>query len=410
MNSANHRTQSSPMALSPSRAWFAVVVVSLGTFIVVTSEMMPVGLLTPMASSLDTTEGTIGQTLTITGLVAAVSSPTVPLLARSVDRRILLAVLMVLLFVANALTAWSTTFSVIVAARILLGVAMGGVWAIAAGLAPRLVPGRSIGSATAMIFSGVAFASVLGVPLGTFLGAQAGWRAAFLAIGVIGFAVAVAMLGALPRLPVEQNGGLAGMSRLVRNPRVVTGLSIAVLLVGGHFAAYTYVRPALELYAGAGPGLIGTLLLVYGIAGAVGNFAVGSRAVRAPRATVSVITLALATSTLLLPFLASTAAGAGALLVLWGLAYGGVSVTMQAWMMASAPHMRETVSSLGVGVFNLSIALGAMTGGVAFDGFGVTAALGTATALALAGLVVALLGRAPRTATTEEAPLPAVKP
>ncbi|QVQ55013.1 MFS transporter [Spiractinospora alimapuensis] len=383
---------------------------SVGTFLVVTSEMMPVGLLTPMASSLETTEGTIGQTLTITGVVAAVSAPGVPLLARSVDRRNLLAALMVLLFVANAITAWAPTFSVVVVARVLLGVAMGGVWAIAAGLAPRLVAGRSIGSATATIFSGVAFASVLGVPLGTFLGAQAGWRTAFLVIGAVGLLVAIALLVSLPRLPVEQNGGLTGMSRLLRNPRVITGLSIIVLLVGGHFAAYTYVRPALELYADAGPSLIGTLLLVYGIAGAVGNFVAGPRAVRAPRATVSVILVALGTSTLLMPFLASTATSAGAVLVLWGLAYGGASVTVQAWMMASAPGARETVSSLGVGVFNLSIALGATTGGVAVDGFGATAALGTATVLALAGLLVALLGRAPRTQRPEAATVPAEKP
>lgn len=149
---------------SATRGWLGVAAVASATFTVVTSEMLPVGLLTPIGDALKVTEGTAGLTLTITGLVGAVSAPLLtPLLGRF-DRRAVLCALMAVLTVGNLLAAWTPNFAVMVAARVLVGIGMGGVWAIAAGLAVRLVPPKSIGSATSLIFSGIAVASVLGVP------------------------------------------------------------------------------------------------------------------------------------------------------------------------------------------------------------------------------------------------------
>lgn len=111
-------------------------------------------------------------------------------------------------------------------------------------------------------------ASVLGVPAGTYLGALAGWRAAFLAAAGLGAVVLVASAFLLPRLPAERTVPLGGVLRLTRDPRLRTGLLVVGFLVTGHFAAYTYVRPVLEDVTGVGAGTIGALLLVYGIASA----------------------------------------------------------------------------------------------------------------------------------------------
>nr|WP_249124532.1 MFS transporter [Saccharopolyspora erythraea] len=378
-----------------ARGWLGVVAVALGTFTVVTSEMLPVGLLTPIGAALGVSEGTAGLTLTITGLVAAVSAPLLtPVLGRF-DRRAVLVALMSLLAAANLLAAWSPGFAVMVVARVLVGVGMGAVWAIAAGIAVRLVPSRSVGAATSLVFSGIAVASVLGVPAGTYAGDLAGWRAAFVVIGALASVVVVAMLVLLPKLPAEQAMALRGVLALVRNPRMRTGLVLVGLVVTAHFAAYTYVRPALEELSGVGAGMIGTLLLAYGIAGVLGNFAAGAGSARSPRTTLVVISAVLAVTLLLVPLIGTSALAAGGLLVVWGLAYGGVSVSTQTWVLASVPEAREAGSALFVGVFNAVIALGALVGGQVMDTAGVGAVMHVGGALALAALAVAALGKAP---------------
>ncbi|MFE3183034.1 MFS transporter [Streptomyces violascens] len=380
---------------SATRGWLGVAAVASATFTVVTSEMLPVGLLTPIGDTLKVTEGTAGLTLTITGLVGAVSAPLLtPLLGRF-DRRTVLCALMAVLTAGNLCAAWSPHFAVMVAARVLVGIGLGGVWAIAAGLAIRLVPPKSIGPATSLIFSGIAVASVLGVPAGTYIGELADWRRAFVTVGALALLVLVALAALLPRLPAEQEVRLGGVMRLFGEARVRTGLAVMALLVTGHFAAYTYVRPVLEEVSGASAGMIGTLLLVYGVAGLAGNFAAGAGAWRSPRSTLLAISAVLAATVALVPVLGGSALAAGVLLAVWGLSYGGVSVSTQTWLLASAPETREAASSLFVGVFNGAIALGALAGGLAADGAGVTAVMWLGGGLAVAALAVTALGRAP---------------
>ncbi|MGW7056192.1 MFS transporter [Streptomyces sp. NPDC054887] len=389
--------RSAPQGRTTLRAWLGVVTVAIGTFTVVTSEMLPVGLLTPMGDSLKVAEGVAGLTLTITGLVAAVSSPLLTSALGRFDRRIVLCALMAVLLSGNLGAAWSPNFGVMVAARVLVGIGMGGVWAIAASIAVRLVPPSSVGRATTLVFSGIAVASVLGIPAGAFVGALAGWRAAFVVAAVLALLVLLAMAVLLPKLPAEGTVQLGGVMRLFGNPQVRTGLIVVAFLVTGHFAAYTYVRPVLEDVSRVSAGMIGTLLLVYGIAGVAGNFISGAGAGRSPRKTLLVISVVMAATVLLFPVVGGSPWVAGALMAVWGLTYGGVSVSTQTWILAASPDAREAASSLFVGVFNGAIALGALLGGQAADGIGITSAMWVGGGLALAALVATAVGRAPTT-------------
>ncbi|MBE1534373.1 MFS transporter [Actinomadura algeriensis] len=377
-------------ARAPGRA--SVLAVAAGTFTVVTAEMTPVGLLTPIGASLGVGAGTAGWTLTVTGLVAAATAPFVPRAAGRADRRTALIVLMLLLAAANLLAAWAPNFGVLLAARVLVGLGMGGVWALAAGLAPRLVPPRAVPAATSTIFGGVAAASVLGVPMGAFVQALVGWRAAFVAVAALAVAAACAMAALLPPLPAAEPASEGRGARRLRGRRAVaTGITVTILLVTGHFAAYTFVRPVLEDTAGLGPGAVGTLLLLYGIAGVAGNFAAGLRAPAAPRATLAVLAAGVAGAVALVPLFGTTHAGASVLMVVWGLAYGGVSVGVQTWLLAaSGPDEAERVTALFVGVFNGGIALGAFAGGLVTDTAGTGPLMVFAAALAAAALGVTL--------------------
>ncbi|MGA4841890.1 MFS transporter [Streptomyces sp. G45] len=369
----------------------AVLAVAAATFSVVTTEMLPVGLLTSLASGLDVSDGTAGLTVTLPGVVAALAALLLPVAVRRADRRTVLCGLMLLLGAANLLSALAPSFAVLLVARIVVGLCIGGVWAVAASLAVRLVRTESVGRATAVIFSGIAVASVLGVPAGTFLGEVAGWRWAFGAVAALGLGVAVLLRVLLPALPAAEAVRLGVFGGLLRLARLRVGLVAVGLLVVGHFAAYTYVRPVLERVPDVGAGLISSLLLAYGVAGIAGNFLGGSIAARDPRRALLVITAALGGVVLLMGTAGGSLVASVVLLVAWGLAYGGVSVSSQNWVMAAAPHAREAASALFAGVFNVAIALGALVGGRVADGAGVTSALWVGGGLAVAALAVVVV-------------------
>lgn len=368
------------------KAWAAVCAVALGIFCLITSELLPVGLLTPVGADLRVSDGTAGLMVTAPGLVAGFCAPLVTVGAGRLDRRLVLCVLIALMAAANLAAAIAPNFAVVLAARLLVGVSVGGFWAIAGGLAVRLVPERHVGRATALVFGGVPTASVLGVPAGTLLGELGGWRTAFAAVGALGLLTLTALLLLLPPLPPTRHIGFPELPALLRRNRAVrAGVIVTFLVVTGQFAAYTFVRPILQDVSGVDAAYVSTLLLGYGAAGVAGNFLAGSRD---PYRTLLAVSACLAVVLGLIAVLPGPAAGT-VLLLAWGLAYGGVSVSLQSWMITAAPAAAEAASSLMVAMFNLAIAAGALFGGLAVDGISAPAApLGGAALMLLAAVTV----------------------
>ncbi|MBH3070212.1 MFS transporter [Serratia marcescens] len=355
-----------------AKPWLATFAIGLSTFTVVTAEMLPVGLLTPIVSTLNASIGRAGLLISLPALFAALFAPLVVLGARRTDRRSLLIVFLLLLIAANLLAAAATSMALLFAARILLGFCIGGIWAIAGGLAERLVPPASVGLALSVIFGGVAAASVLGVPLGVFLGEGLGWRIAFLAVAVLAALTLLLLLCVLPPLPITQAVSWRSFTAQRANRRLLLGLLLTFLLVAGHFMAYTFVRPLLQTVAGIESRWVGPLLFAYGVAGIVGNFIAGQAAAKRLRRTLALIALGLALAVLLLPLLGRAPLSGGAFLLLWGIAYGGVSVSLMAWMLKAAPNAVEVASSLYIALFNLAISCGSLAGGLVVDAGGLT--------------------------------------
>ncbi|ASM00388.1 MFS transporter [Serratia marcescens] len=355
-----------------AKPWLATFAIGLSTFTVVTAEMLPVGLLTPIVSTLNASIGRAGLLISLPALFAALFAPLVVLGARRTDRRSLLIVFLLLLIAANLLAAAATSMALLFAARILLGFCIGGIWAIAGGLAERLVPPASVGLALSVIFGGVAAASVLGVPLGVFLGEALGWRMAFLAVAVLAALTLLLLLCVLPPLPVTQAVSWRSFTAQRANRRLLLGLLLTFLLVAGHFMAYTFVRPLLQTVAGIESRWVGPLLFAYGVAGIVGNFIAGQAAATRLRRTLALIAFGLALAVLLLPLLGRAPLSGGAFLLLWGIAYGGVSVSLMAWMLKAAPDAVEVASSLYIALFNLAISCGSLAGGLVVDAGGLT--------------------------------------
>ncbi|MGW4946882.1 MFS transporter [Actinoplanes sp. NPDC004185] len=350
---------------SPLRGWFAVVCVALGIFVIVTAEILPIGLLTSIGSTFGVSNGIAGLTMTLPGLLAAVSAPTVTVAVGRLDRRMVLCALMLLLAAANFVAATATSYPVLVASRGLVGIVIGGFWSIGAGLAARLVRPERVGVATAVIFSAVPLGSVFGVPAGTLIAQVGGWRTAFVVLGALTVLILGALVAVLPALPPAQPVSLAALTQVARHRTGRTALVLTVLVVTAHFGTYTYVTPFLKQATGVDS--VTPFLLVYGIAGVMGNFIAGTTVRHRLQVTLIVSAVVLAAATALLPVFGTAAAAAMLLLIVWGLAYGAVPVCSQTWFAAGAAGATEAASVLFTASFQATIALGALLGGVVVD-------------------------------------------
>jgi predicted MFS family arabinose efflux permease len=375
------------------RHWAAVVVTAVAIFVLVTSEMLPVSLLSALSRDLSVSVGVAGTTLTAPGLVAALAAPTLPIAAWRVDRRSLLGVLLGVLALSNALCALAPSFPVLFAARVLAGVSIGGSWAMAAGIGGRLVTGRSSARATSIIFGGVSVATIVGVPASALIGDAWGWRAAFGVSALSAALIGLVLVRVLPALPGSRASSPAALAESARNPAVRAGLVITALVVVGHFAAYTFVSPVLQASAGIAEGQLGTLLLVYGVTGVGGNFLAGALTARDVRRVMQGVALLLALAMFTLPAVATTPRGAALVMAWWGVSYGAVGVTVQAWIHQASPRAVEPATALSASVFNLAIAAGAFVGGRVVDQLGPLHVTTVGGVLALLAFVAAQLTR-----------------
>ncbi|MYW00844.1 MFS transporter [Streptomyces sp. SID3343] len=391
-----HADETGEPAASTTRDRLAVVSVTLGIFVIVTSEIMPIGLLTSIGSDFRVSDGTAGLLMTVPGFVAAVAAPVVTVATGRFDRRLMLAALTLVLALANFVAAMAPNLWVMLLSRALVGLTIGGYWSIGAGLAGRLVRERSVGRATAVIFAAVPLGSVIGVPAGTLIGHLAGWRASFVVMGVLSVGVWMALLAFVPPLMPVQVTRLIVLRGLLGRTDVRIGLVATLLVVVAHFGTYTYVTPFLQDVTHVDSGRISTFLLVYGAAGIAGNFLAGAAIARSLRATFAGAALVLAGATALLPVAGRSEVGALGLLVVWGVAYGAVPVCSATWFARSAPHAQEAATVLFTSSFQATIGVGALLGGMVVDAMSVSSVMvGGGAMAAVMALLVWALGTTP---------------
>ncbi|SER96568.1 Predicted arabinose efflux permease, MFS family [Vreelandella subterranea] len=369
--------------------WWAVFAVMMGIFLLVTAEQLPIGLLSQVASSMGVTPGMAGLMVTVPGVVAAFSAPLLPVAVGRLDRRIMLTLLMGVMVLGSVLTSLASNLALLLASRVLVGLSIGGFWAVAGSIAPRLVPEAQVSKAMTVIFGGVAAASVLGVPLGTLLGEFSSWRVAFGALGGLSLLTAMALWCWLPPLPPREPVRLRILAQQFSN----RGVRVAVLTTGfvvvGHFAAYTFISPVLQDISGIAQRHVGSLLLLYGAAGILGNIAAGMFAGRHPYRAVLAIPCVLLLVVAAFPWLGVTPTSGVALLMVWGAVFGSVSVSIQTWILRTAPNT-EAATALMAFTFNLSIGFGAMVGGRIVDGTSLPVAMWAASGLFLLGTLLVL--------------------
>lgn len=356
-------------AATPAR-WAAVASLSLGVFALVTAEFLPASLLTAMATDLGVTDGAAGQAVTATALVAAVAAPVIPLASHRLDRKVVLLALTSLLLASNVLAVAASSLPVLLLARVILGIALGGFWAMAAALAMRLVPQGLFARAMSLVLTGVSLATVCAAPIGAWMGELWGWRSAFAAAAVLSALTLAAQFTALPALPPRDRPDVRVLLGLLGRPGVRVALLAVLLVISGHFAGFTYIRPLMEQVTHADVRTVSAVLLGYGVGGFFGNFAGGWLADRSERWSI----VAGGSLIAVLAFALLAAAGSAVLtavaVTLWGFAFGAFPVGFQTWIVRAAPDQAEGAGGLLVAAFQVAIASGAIGGGLLVDRVG----------------------------------------
>ncbi|KRC31753.1 transporter [Oerskovia sp. Root22] len=369
-----------------------ILALMLATFLAVTTELLPVGLLPLMSDELDVTESTAGLLVTVYAFMVAALAVPLTLATVRLPRKGLLLGTLVAYTVSNALVAVAPTFAVVAAGRAVGGIAHALFFSVSIGYGARLVQPLFTGRALALVTAGASAGFVFGVPLSTSLGAAVGWRTAFAVLaGVCALTtVLVALL-----LPAVAGGGGARRDdhgQAARRSRLAVVSTANALVYLGQFSVYTYVS-VLLLAAGLSVAGVGPVLLGLGALGLVGTWYAGVSLDRRPRRTVLVVlvtlTLGLCALGLAFPALAPVLVAA----VVWGAGFGGVASIFQTAAIRTRGASPDVVGALVNSTANIGIGGGAALGGAVLAGYGVGWLPFVGAVLVLVGLVVVVVAR-----------------
>ncbi|HCW62862.1 MULTISPECIES: MFS transporter [Sphingobium] len=373
-------------------AWGAVIAMALCATILIASEFMPVSLLTPIARDLAITEGHAGQSISISGFFALVTSLFISAIIGVSDRRRVVLFFTALMVVSGMMVALAPNAPLLMAGRALLGVAIGGFWSISAAIVMRLVPEESVPKALALLNGGNAVATTLGAPIGSLLGGLIGWRGAFFCVVPLAVIALLWQWRSLPALPTEKATIRArDVFALLKHRKFAFGMVAVSLFFFGQFTLFTYLRPFLDLVTGDDAPLISGMLLALGVAGFVGTIVIGwllKSQLYSLLITIPAIMAVIATT---LVEIDGTPLNVGLLLTLWGLLATAAPVGWWTWLSKTMPHEAEAGGGLMVAIIQLAVMLGAIVGGTLFDAWGYRGPFSLAAGLLVVASLLAIV-------------------
>jgi MFS transporter, DHA1 family, inner membrane transport protein len=386
-----------PAAPAIRRPVPALAALTAGTFLYVTTETLPVGLLTPIGSDLGVSAARVGLLVTAYGLVVVVASIPLTYLTRAVPRRVLICTLLAAYVASSLGSALASSYGTLMATRVVTALGQAVFWSVVVPIAAGLFPAEVRGRALAVLFGGVSVAAVVGVPAGTWVGQHLGWRWSFAMLAAAGAVALVALAATLPpdcRRLVDP----AGPGSQPDRRRFSALITMTALATTGSFVFLTYLSPYLTDAVGISAGLLSVVLLLRGLAG-IGGVAVAGPLVDArPRLAVA-LPVAVQAAALLLLVHPPGPVAAVILVALTGYAFAAFTTPLSTRILQTAPirlDLATSVSSTGV---NVGITLGALIGSALLDGG--SSVRSTALAgglLTLAALALAALDR-PRPVT-----------
>ncbi|RJS56450.1 MFS sugar transporter [Bacillus subtilis] len=353
----------------------ALLALAVSAFAIGTTEFISVGLLPLISDDLHIPVTTAGLTVSLYALGVTFGAPILTSLTSSMSRKTLLLWIMFIFIAGNTVAAAASSIGILLAARVISAFSHGVFMSIGSTIAADIVPEDKRASAISIMFTGLTVATVTGVPFGTFIGQQFGWRFAFMVIIAVGI-IAFITNGIL--VPSKLRKGTKTTMRdhlkLVTNGRLLLLFVITALGYGGTFVVFTYLSPLLQEVTGFQAGTVAVILLGYGIAIAIGNMIGGKLSNRNPIAALFYMFIVQAIVLFVLTFTAPfQIAGLITILCMGLLAFMNVpGLQVYVVMLAErfVPSAVDVASAMNIAAFNAGIALGSYLGGVITDSIG----------------------------------------
>lgn len=372
----------------------AVYVLAAGIFAMVTSEFAVAGLMPQLAEGLGTGVEQIGYLVTIFAVAMAIGGPILTLFLLRVAPKTALMVIFAIFLAGNLLAALASSYSMMVVARVISGVAAQAFFGVAVSLVARLVDERIRGRAVGVAMNGLMLGTLLGLPLATLVGGRLGWQSAFWTISLLTVIAAILTVVVVRNPPQEDSSEQPKPTAseefaVLRRPQFLLAIVSSTFIIGATFSAFTFFTPILTQITGFAEGTVPLLLLAYGAATVVGNMVVARLA---DRHTISTLLVGTALNIVFLTgFAIFTDVPVLALVFMFGI--GLVGVTMNPAMAVRAQRAGSTAplaNTVHSSFITLGIILGSAIGSALIPAYGLRSPVILGIGMAILAILVIL--------------------
>ncbi|WP_432205460.1 MFS transporter (plasmid) [Cetobacterium somerae] len=250
----------------------ALLALTLSSFAIGVTEFIPLGLLAEMSNYFNTTLSSMGMVVSMYAIGVAIGAPILTNLISSFTRKNQLIFTLILFTLGNLLAAVSTSFDVLILARVISGLAHGVFFTIGSIIASEVSAPEKRSQAIAIMFAGLTVALVIGVPLGTFLGKTFSWNFSFYLVTILGgIATFLSYILTPKTLKKAEKGSIGDQFSVLKKWKLIKSYLLTIIGYGGSFVLLTYLAEVLKNVSGFESNIISVLLLIYGVAVAIGN-------------------------------------------------------------------------------------------------------------------------------------------
>jgi predicted MFS family arabinose efflux permease len=363
------------MTLDKKRSTLALLALAVSAFAIGTTEFISVGLLPLISQDLQVSVSTAGLTVSLYALGVTFGAPILTSLTSNMSRKSLLLWIMIIFIIGNSIAASATSIGVLLVARVLSAFSHGVFMSIGSTIAASLVPENRRASAISIMFTGLTVATITGVPFGTFIGQQFSWRLAFIFIVVVGIIAFIANSILVPsNLRKGAHTTFRDQFKLLKNGRLLLLFIITALGYGGTFVVFTYLSPLLQDITGFNEKTVAVILLIYGVAIAIGNVMGGKLSNQNPIGALFYMFIVQAIVLCILTFTTPFKVAALITIILMGLLafmnVPGLQVYVVMLAERFVPSAVDVASAINIAAFNAGIAIGSYLGGIITDSIG----------------------------------------